>query len=92
MTEAQVLYTKSMNLEHAMQPYMKACKQGYFIFMVCDTKKLRVDIKKILIQNRITEKRGVYTYKGIIVLTTDIHKAKSEYFDMRVLWKKKSLK
>ena len=81
--QEEVPYASDADVEVFCDQIVKECKKGQFLFVVCDTKSLRFFVRKELIRNRVTEKRGIYSYKGIIVLTLDKQKSYNKYFDKR---------
>ena len=49
---------------------IKSCRKGNLVWVTCATKKLRTEISKELKSAKIVNKRGVYMWKGIIILST----------------------
>jgi len=73
--------TDNNSLIKQIQPVIKRCRKGSFVYIICRKKKHTTMLKKVLPIFRITNKRGIYTYKGIIVIDNKKRKRFINYFD-----------
>ena len=59
----------------------KDCRKGSFIYIVCRKKMFIKKIRETLALFRIVNKRGIYTYKGIVVIDLKYRKDFIKYFN-----------
>lgn len=55
-------------------------RKGQFTYIIADTKVTRRKIA-VLLKMKMPVKRGVYAYKGIVVLSTETRREFFQYFD-----------
>jgi hypothetical protein len=60
---------------------IKPCRKGTFIYLICDNKKVKKLVKDGIKKFKIPFKRGLYTWKGIIVVASSIKDEHKSYFD-----------
>lgn len=64
------------------------CRQGDFIYVICKTKIRFLKLKKML-KDYLSSKRGIFTHKGIVVMSVDNRLNIYSYFDKIILFKDK---
>lgn len=70
-----------LNDENVFNELIQPCKKGEFIFVICDNKKNINELKLILKGYKFPSKRGLFCWKGIIVLGLELKEEWKIYFD-----------
>ncbi len=78
MKELRINFLENNIVEYVIKP----CRKGKFIFIVCSNNSQRIQIKKIFKKFRISNKRGIWSWRGIIVVTTKDYNDCFSYFDI----------
>ncbi len=55
--------------EQLSKVVVSPCRKGNFIYVECSNKKISVRVKKLL-KELLSYKRGIFTWKGIVVVST----------------------
>jgi len=76
-----VIVSIKYNEEKLFTSIVQECRKGKFIYILCEDKKAMLLMKKFLKTFKIPKKRGIYMWKGIIVLSSYIEKEFTKYFD-----------
>ncbi len=69
------------NEEKLFTSVVQECRKGKFIYILCEDKKVMTLMRKFLKTFKIPKKRGIYMWKGIIVLSSYVEKEFIKYFD-----------
>jgi len=70
-----------LNDENVFNELIVPCKKGEFIFVICKNKKSIKELKLIMKGYKLPYKRGVFTWKGIIVIGLESMSEWKQYFD-----------
>lgn len=77
----QWIFDSDISLSAYISELSGLCKKGFFIFLLCDGVATRKSVVKLLKINKISAKRGIFTFKGIIVVVTKKYPQYYSYFD-----------
>lgn len=69
------------DLDSIYDKVIKACRKGEFLYLIYSNKKVKKEIKKALKSFKIPFKRGIYMWKGIIIISSSISDEHKSYFD-----------
>lgn len=70
-----------LNDENVFNELITPCKKGQFIFVLLKNKKSIKELKLILKGYKFPSKRGLFCWKGIIVLGLVLFPEWEQYFD-----------
>lgn len=68
-------------LENENKKIIDLCRKGSHLYVICETSAMKGRIRKELVKNKISYRRGLFFWKGIILLTTKDVKHFHKYFD-----------
>jgi hypothetical protein len=67
---------------YVLEKIIKPCRKGKFIYVVCSSQKNYKEIKRQLKEFKIPNKRGIYTWRGIIIIGINRVTEYEKYFDI----------
>lgn len=70
-----------LNEENFFEEVVKPCKKGLTLFLLFSKKSDYVIIKKLFAEFKIPNKRGVWTWKGIVIVSPYFNSEFNKYID-----------
>lgn len=72
---------------------IRPCRKGQYIYVICDSENLAKKLKRLL-KAHLSDYRGVFTWKGIVVISLTEAYYSNTYFDeiIKIIAEKKCSK